>query len=94
MTKLPKPGDTIYFPSVGYVYRGRDDFKGGKVTVKKVTKDYNEVHFVEIFERPGHKTRWENYLREMQKELAAVWKEERGGPDPDLRAEFNTSWSR
>ena len=34
--KIPKIGDTIYVPSAMYVYRGEDDFAGGKATIKNV----------------------------------------------------------
>jgi hypothetical protein len=86
----PKVGDEIYVDSALYVYRGRDDFRGGKVKVSRVRHQTSlfELWWVTVEERPGTEYNW-THLAPKQAELAARYGEERGRPDPDLEPEFN-----
>jgi hypothetical protein len=79
----PKVGDVIYVPSALYVFRGSDDFQGGKATVSRV-----EFNFVNIVERPNHGYNWD-LLRDEQEKLKERFGDNVAHPDPDDRPEFN-----
>jgi hypothetical protein len=89
MTKedTPKAGDVIYVPAALHVYRGRDDFHGGKAIVSRVEEKWNSL-FVEIEPRPGNGYNWA-ILKEQQEALANEYGDTWAYPDPDLRPEFN-----
>lgn len=92
----PKIGDKIYVPSSLYVYRGCDDFHGGKATINKIerspylSKDHPNYIFIGIKERPGHMYNYK-VLAEDQKELSKQYKGYKAHPDPDYSPESNDS---
>lgn len=92
--KQPAEGDVIYVPSALYVYRGQDDFAGGKATINKIeySKHLPSDHFnyimVGIKERPGTMYNYKN-LMEQQEELKKAYGEQIAHPDPDNDPEFN-----
>ena len=92
--KLPEVGQTIYVPGAMYVYRGMDDFAGGKAIVSKVKidkdlpEDNNNRVMVSIKERPNHGYNW-YYLEQEQEKLKEIYKDQIAHPDPDDRPEFN-----
>ena len=94
MKKEPKIGDKIYVPSAMYVYRGEDDFQGGKATINKVEKskhlpkEHFNYLFVGIKERPGTMYNYKSLMEE-QKELKKEYGDMRAHPDPDHSPEFN-----
>jgi hypothetical protein len=47
------------------------------------------VVYVEIEENPSRLTLWETYFEPMQASLKAKFGDQKAGPDPDLRPEFN-----
>jgi len=83
----PKPGDVIYVPSSWYVYRGRDDFHGGKATVSEVKKESYGT-FVSIESRPGHGYNWD-ILKDKQEKLATEYGDTWAHPDPDYHPDVN-----
>ena len=85
--KIPKVGDTIYVPTAMYVYRGSDDFAGGRATVSRVYEQYGSW-WVAIKERPGTGYNWAS-LGADQENLAAQYGDQLAHPDPDDRPEFN-----
>jgi len=91
---MPKPsvGDKIYIESTIYLTHGADDFQGGLCTVKAVQSHVEkdkEVSSVEIEEDPGTWYTWTGYLEPRQEEWKKLYGEQKGGPKPDLRPEFN-----
>jgi hypothetical protein len=89
----PKPGDKIYLPSELYVHHGEDDFQGGVCTVRatRTCRQSNgeEITEVEVEEDPNAWSRWEGYLEPKQEEWRRRYGEQKGGPRPDFRPEFN-----
>jgi hypothetical protein len=96
----PKVGDKIYIEGTIYLAHGADDFQGGLCTVKAVQSHFeksNEVSSVEVEEDPGTWYTWTGYLETRQEEWKKVFGEQKGGPKPDLRPEFNDeheAWER
>lgn len=90
----PVIGQKIYVPSSLYVYRGQDDFAGGKATINKIerSKDLPPDHYnylmVGIEGRPGTMYNWRPLL-ERQEELEKMYGDQIAHPDPDDRPEFN-----
>ena len=91
---IPKVGDVIYVPTSLYVYRGNDDFAGGKATINKVEfskhlpVDHYNYTMIGIEERPDTMYNWLP-LVEKQKELKKMYADQIAHPDPDDRPEFN-----
>ncbi len=90
----PYVGQIIYVPTSLYVYRGRDDFQGGKAIISSIKPDprlpdghYNKL-MISIQNRESVSYNW-NYLKEQQ----GIWKEVFGDnwahPDPDLAPDVN-----
>jgi hypothetical protein len=91
---IPKVGDVIYVDSDLHVWRGVDDFRGGKATVTAVRGGDTESSgvVVEIAQDPGTLYTWA-FLAPRQAELAAKFGDEWAHADPDYRPEFNEdSW--
>jgi len=86
---MPKVGDIIYVPHSLYVYRGRDDFHGGKARVSKVQEQFNST-FVHIEARPGTGYNWA-VLEKQQDELQARFGDTWAYPDPDNHPDVNDS---
>ena len=90
----PKIGDKIYVGSSYYVYRGEDDFEGGKATIDKIEhskhlpKGHYNYTFVGIKERPGTMYNW-NPLLEDQAKLKKEYGNRIAHPDPDMDPEMN-----
>ena len=88
---LPKVGDDIYLPTVGYLSHGVDDFRGGLckvIKVKEGTSAGEKTHYVTVAERPSTSYNWE-FLAVKQDELKAEFRENRGHADPDYSPECN-----
>jgi hypothetical protein len=95
---MPKPsvGDKIYVEGTIYLTHGADDFRGGICTVKAVqlnVKNGEEVvSSVEIEEDPGTWYTWPGYLESHQEEWKNMYGEQKAGPKPDYRPEFNDEY--
>jgi hypothetical protein len=88
----PKVGDKIYIEGMIYLTHGVDDFQGGICTVKAVDsqgKEGEESSSVEVEEDPGTWYRWTGYLEPRQEEWKKIYGEQKAGPKPDFRPEFN-----
>jgi hypothetical protein len=89
----PKAGDKIYVEGTIYVHHGADDFQGGICTVKEVRSQIvngeEVVSSVEVEEDPGTWYTWPGYLEPRQEEWKKIYGEQKAGPKPDLRPEFN-----
>jgi hypothetical protein len=96
----PNVGDKIYVEGTIYLTHEVDDFQGGACTIKTVESHIekgNEVSSVEIEEDPGTWYTWTGYLEPRQDEWKKIYSEQKGGPKPDLRPEFNDeheSWGK
>jgi hypothetical protein len=92
----PKVGDKIYVEGTIYLTHGADDFAGGICTVKavqtRVSASGSETTSVEIEEDPGTLYTWTGYLEPRQGEWKKEYGEQKGGPKPDLRPEFNDEY--
>jgi hypothetical protein len=91
---MPKPnvGDKIYVEGAIYLHHGADDFRGGLCTVVAVESHFEkdeEVSSVEIEEDPGTWYTWTGYLEQNQEKWKKEYGEQKAGPKPDLRPEFN-----
>jgi len=92
--ELPKIGQEIYVSSAYYVYRGEDDFEGGKAIINKIDisktlpKSHRNYIMVGI---KGRENTMYNYksLIAQQKELQEEYQEQVAYANPDMRAEFN-----
>ncbi len=90
----PIEGQEIYVPGACYVYRGEDDFAGGKAIINKIkhndflSKDHFNYTEVGIKERSGVMYNW-NALLEQQDKLKEEYKDQIAHPDPDYSEEFN-----
>jgi hypothetical protein len=90
---IPKAGDIIYVETDLHVWRGADDFRGGKASISKVEMQDSrgkQVPWVEVVENPGTSYNWAN-LAKKQAELAMEFGDNWAHPEPDLRPEFNNS---
>jgi hypothetical protein len=92
----PKVGDRIYVEGAIYLTHGADDFQGGVCTVKavdtRVSASGEESTSVEIEEDPGTWYRWTGYLEARQEEWKNLYGEQKAGPKPDYRPEFNNEY--
>jgi len=92
----PQVGDKIYVEGTIYLTHGADDFQGGVCTVKAVQSHFENgeevVSSVEVGEDPGTWYTWSGTLERRQEELKKRYGEQKGGPRPDLRPEFNDSY--
>jgi hypothetical protein len=92
----PKVGDKIYVEGTIYVTHGADDFQGGVCTVKAVQSHVENseevVSSVEIEEDPGTWYTWAGVLESRQEALKERYGEQKAGPKPDYRAEFNDEY--
>jgi hypothetical protein len=92
----PKVGDRIYVEGMIYLSHGADDFQGGMCTVKAVDTSVQagggESTNVEIEEDPGTWYSWDRYLGPRQEEWKARYGEQKAGPKPDFRPEFNDEY--
>lgn len=94
MKEIPKKGDTIYVPTSLYVYRGNDDFVGGKATISGVhlnehlRKDHHNYIMVSIEGRPNTRYNYRS-LMESQDELKERYGDQVAHPSPDDRDAFN-----
>lgn len=90
----PKIGDEIYVPSALFVYRGSDDFAGGKAIIDKIDKsktlppDHFNYISVGIKERPGTMYNYKNLIKDQEK-LKKEYGDRVAHPDPDNDPEFN-----
>jgi hypothetical protein len=89
----PKVGDKIYVEGTIYVTHGADDFRGGICTVMAVQSHVEDgeevVSSVEIEEDPGTWYTWTGYLEPNQEKWKKEYGEQKAGPSPDFRPEFN-----
>jgi len=88
----PNVGDKIYIEGTIYLTHGADDFQGGLCSVKAVASHFEkgfEVSIVEVEEDPGTWYTWTGYLEPQQEKWKKIYGEQKGGPKPDLRPEFN-----
>jgi hypothetical protein len=91
----PNVGDKIYVEGTIYLTHGVDDFRGGICTVKAVQShivDGHDFSSVEIEEDPGTWYTWTGYLEPNQEEWKKKYGEQKAGPKPDYRAEFNNEY--
>ena len=90
----PQSGQEIYIYSSYYVYRGEDDFNGGKAIIDKVffnenlPKNHVNYCMISIVGKPCTKYNYKD-LMSQQKLLKKEFKEQIAHPNPDYREEFN-----
>ena len=89
----PNVGDKIYVEGMVYLHHGVDDFRGGLCTVKEVRSHFEKgeeaVFSVEVDEDSGTWYTWTGYLEPRQEEWKKIYGEQKAGPKPDYRPEFN-----
>ena len=89
LPKVLKKGDIIYVPTELYVGHARDDFHGGRATIREIGRDEAlSWDYIVAEENPGS-CYGLSYLLENQEKWRKEFGKTKAHPVPDYSPEFN-----